>query len=271
MKKTLLVTGATDGIGLEAAKILASKGHNILLHGRNAFKLENAVNIVSDLSPHTHITPYLADFADIKQVEDLAKKIIKDHENIDVCINNAGILKTSNSITKDGFDIRFMVNTIAPYLLTKMLYPSLSKSARIINLSSAAQNSVDFDGLSGKKNTFEAMSAYAQSKLAITMWSRQMAQSFSDDGPLMISVNPGSLLASKMVKEGFGIHGKDIMIGANILVRLSLDAEFSDKNGQYFDNDAQIFSDPHPDVFDENKCKKVIKTIENVIVHLLHT
>ncbi len=81
------------------------------------------------------------------------------------------------------------------------------------------------------------MGAYAQSKLAITMWSRIMAEKLKD-GPMIVAVNPGSLLASKMVKEGFGVAGNDLSIGADILTRATLSDEFANASGKYFDNDS---------------------------------
>ena len=133
-------------------------------------------------------------------------------------INNAGIFKTPEPITQDGLDVRFAVNTIAPYLLTQKLLPLLGASGRVINLSSAAQSPVDPEALAGRVRLSDDLTTYAQSKLALTMWSRSMALSLKDEGPVIIAVNPGSLLGTKMVKEGFGMAGNDIRIGADILI-----------------------------------------------------
>lgn len=91
-----------------------------------------------------------------------------------------------------------------------------------------------------------------------------MAQEQGKDGPIIISVNPGSLLASKMVKEGFGVAGNDLKIGADILTHLSLDAEFASQSGNYFDNDAGRFSSPHPDALDDRKCAVVTTAIQDL-------
>jgi NAD(P)-dependent dehydrogenase (short-subunit alcohol dehydrogenase family) len=118
MQKTILITGSTDGIGLEAGKTLASMGHNILLHGRNPSKLEQIERTVSELAEGGRVESYLADLSRIADVEALAKAVTEKHDSLDVLINNAGIFKTPNPITYDGLDVRFAVNTIAPYLLT---------------------------------------------------------------------------------------------------------------------------------------------------------
>ena len=109
------------------------------------------------------------------------------------------------------------------------------------------------------------MNAYAQSKLAITMWSRAMSDLTGNDGPIFISVNPGSLLGSKLVKEGFGIMGKDLSIGAEIIARAALSDEFAGASGKYFDNDSGQFSSPHPDALHPQKCEELIRVIETVL------
>lgn len=268
MQKTILITGSTDGIGLETAKILASQGHHILLHGRNLAKLEAAEKIASELSDKTNVETYLADLSRMGDVEALANAVTETHEKLDVLINNAGIFKTADPVTQDGLDIRFVVNTLAPYLLTQKLLPLMDVSGRVINLSSAAQSPVNPEALSGKVSLSDEFEAYAQSKLAITMWSRYMALAHKDTGPTFIAVNPGSLLATRMVKEGFGMEGKDIGIGADILFRLAVADEFSTDSGKYFDNDSGSFADPHRDALDTQKNEALIKTIEKTLLEL---
>ena len=107
------------------------------------------------------------------------------------------------------------------------------------------------------------MEAYAQSKLAITIWSAELAK-FLPSGPIFIAVNPGSLLASKMVHEGFGIAGKDINIGADILVRASLDPEFENASGKYFDNDTGHFAAPHPAASDPDQVSKTMAFLDQI-------
>jgi len=264
MKKTILLTGATDGIGLETAKILVGNGHNVLLHGRNKEKLVAVEKALSTLSASAQIETYIADLSNFDDVEALVKAVSDKHDKLDVLINNAGILKTPQTVTADGLDIRFVVNTIAPYLLTKQLLPLLGDTGRVVNLSSAAQSPVNVDALLGKVKISDDMTAYAQSKLAITMWSRSMSLS-QPNGPMIVAVNPGSLLASKMVKEGFGVDGHDLSIGADILVRAALSDEFAAASGQYFDNDAKHFAAPHADALDESKSALVVEAIEAVL------
>lgn len=264
MKKTIFITGATDGIGLVTAKTLAKAGHNLIVHGRNAEKMAALVSTLTNIANVGNIKSYLADLSDLASVQQLAEDVKAENDHIDGLINNAGIFKTSNPITDSGIDVRFVVNTISPYYLTRALLPIMNATSRVINLSSAAQASVVIDALLGKL-PLNDMGAYAQSKLAITMWTRYMAKHAQENSPSFIAVNPGSLLASKMVKEGFGVPGNDIQIGADILIKAALDDSFSNVSGQYFDNDAKQFANPHTDALDDQKVKAVVDAIESLL------
>ena len=265
MRKTILVTGATDGIGLETAKMLVSLGHTVLLHGRNPAKLEDVERSLSARGAGGRIERYVADLSSMTDVEALAIAVAERHTRLDVLINNAGIYRAPDPITQDGLDVRFAVNTIAPYLLTRRLLTLMVASGRVINLSSAAQSTVNLEALAGKVRLSEDFNAYAQSKLALTMWSRSLALALKDNGPAIIAVNPGSMLGSKMVKQAFGVAGGDLRIGAEILTRAALSDEFSTASGQYFDNDSGQFASPHPDALNPQKSAAVVRAIEAVL------
>lgn len=267
-KKIILITGSTDGIGLETARMLISQGHHVLLHGRNPAKLEGAERVLRGLPGDGHVESYLADLSRMPDVEALAGAVAEKHAKLDVLINNAGVFKTPDPLSQDGLDVRFVVNTIAPYLLTQQLLPLIGASGRVINLSSAAQSTVDLEALAGRARLSDDFAAYAQSKLALTMWSRSMALSLKDKGPVIVAVNPGSLLGTKMVKEGFGTAGNDIGIGVEILIRAALSEEFAAASGQYFDNDSGQFASPHPDALDPRKSEKVVGIIEAILLEM---
>ena len=264
MKKTILITGATDGIGLETARMLVSLGHTVLLHGRNPEKLANVAKTLSALPGGGGIESYIADLSNMAAVEKLAKAVTDKHQQLDVLINNAGVYSTSTPLTQDGLDVRFVVNTIAPYLLTRLLLPLFDPSGRVINLSSAAQFPVDPAALAGKVELSDG-AAYAESKLALTMWSRYMAFALQNDGPSVIAVNPKSMLGSKMVKQAYGVTGGDLRIGAEILIRAALSDEFAGASGQYFDNDIGQFASPHPDALNPQKCEEIVRVIEEIL------
>jgi len=257
MQKTILITGSTDGIGFLTAKRLHEEGHKVIVHGRNPKKVEEVVNTLGD------VDSYVADLSNVDEVKSFIQELKQNYTKIDVLINNAGIYKTLEPITKDGFDVRFVVNTIAPYLLTKELIDLFDKNSRVVSLSSAAQASVDLEAVKGNIRLNDS-EAYAQSKLALTMWSNYLAKKYEDKIQTIVAVNPASFLASKMVKEAYGVSGNDINIGVDILCRASLSDEFANANGKYFDNDRGIFTNPHFDALNSQKCEDLVKTIENI-------
>lgn len=268
MARTILITGATDGIGLEAAKMLVALGHNILLHGRNPAKLDEVAKALSASPSGGQVESYVANLSHMAAVESLAQAVADKHTSLDVLINNAGVFKIAEPITPEGLDLRFVVNTIAPYLLTQRLLPLMGASGRVINLSSAAQAPVNLEAMTGQVRIADDFAAYAQSKLAITAWSRDLALRLQDDGPAIIAVNPGSLLGTKMVKEAFGAGRQDVSVGAEILTRAALSDEFASASGQYFDNDSGWFASPHPDALDPQKSAEIVRIIEAVLAKI---
>lgn len=265
--KIILITGATDGIGLETAKMLSGLGHTVLLHGRSADKLADVEEMLRAQPGAGHIETYVADFSSMADVKALASDVVAAHPTVDILINNAGIYGTPNTRTADGLDTRFAVNTIAPYVLTRLLLPQMAKSGRVINLSSAAQAPVDLRALSGKMPLSDG-AAYAQSKLALMMWSRVLAESLQGEGPAVIAINPGSLLATKMVMDAYGSARAGVDVGAQIVTQAALSDAFQNASGRYFDNDEGRFAAPHPDALHPTKAKQVVAAIEEVLARI---
>lgn len=266
MSKTILITGATDGIGLEAAKTFAEKGHRLLIHGRSQSKLNSTQQMLKEAGA-SEVLAFRADFSDLKQVDQMASDVEQTGSTLDVLINNAGVLKAPETTTKDNLDIRFVVNLLAPCHLTNSLICKLSEDARILNLSSAAQAPVDLEALSSPA-ILDDMAAYSRSKLAFTMWTKDLAERLGGQKSV-IAVNPGSLLATNMVRDGFGIAGNDVRIGADILVDCALDDKYANIQGEYYDNDSRQFSDPHPEGLDTKKIATLVTKIDELIKKLI--
>ena len=223
---------------------------------------------VKTLSGNERVRGLIADFSNLEEVSKMAKTVCRDIPKLDVLINNAGVFKVENTQNKDGLDVRMVVNYLAPYVLTNALLPLLDKSAkgRVVNLSSAAQESVEEAVLKGEEY-IDAHSVYAQSKLALTMWSFDLAKEQQE--VLVIAVNPGSLLNTKMVQEAYGKHWSSADKGANILFELALSEDYRGVTGKYFNNDLGadkgMFGEAHPDAYDEDKLN-ALKTITQSIV-----
>ncbi|MEM7139497.1 MAG: SDR family NAD(P)-dependent oxidoreductase [Actinomycetota bacterium] len=261
---TILITGSTDGIGLAAAESLASLGHDVVLHGRNPDKADRAVEQVR-AGARGEVASVVADLSELRGVAAFTDRVLSDHPDLGVVINNAGVFTTDREMTAEGLDVRFAVNTIAPYVIATRTLPHLPADGRLVNLSSAAQQPVDLGAL-GSGPGLGHQAAYAQSKLALTMWSIELG--LASDGPTVIAVNPGSLLGTKMVQDGYGVAGGDIGIGADILTRSAVDPTMADANGQYFDNDIGRLAHPHPDALDPAKRRALIERIDEIVAGL---
>ena len=257
--KTILLTGATDGIGLETAKDLAKQGHHLILHGRSDEKLESLKRIILDINKNLKIDLIKADLSIISDVHQMVEDVKALNTKIDIIINNAGVFITDNPITVDQIDIRFAVNTISPYILTMKLIPLLNQDARIVNVSSAAQTDINLNSFELRNN---ASQAYAESKLAIIMWSMELT---NETGLNVISVNPKSYLGSKMVKEAYGKEGYDLKLGSDILIRAALSDEFKDAHGKYYDNDYCKFASPHSFALVKSNRETLIQALKKYI------
>lgn len=262
--KTILITGSTDGIGKLTATKLAIDGHHIILHGRNNKKLQNTLANIKDSSANPKIEACVSDLSDFQSIEQMYRELAQKLPKIDVLINNAGVFNSSIDRNKDELDLRFAVNYFAPYILTKGVLPLLQKSIspRVINLSSAAQATVALKALKGEV-TLSAQEAYAQSKLALTMWSFYLAKKLTSLN--IIAVNPGSLLNTKMVQEAYGQYWSSADKGANILYDLAVLEEYNESSGKYFDNDKGVFAKAHKDAYDSQKITMLIAETDKII------
>ena len=268
MKKHIVITGSTDGIGKLAAQQLAAAGHVVYVHGRSREKLNHTIAEIKAATGNQEVGGFVADLSDLSAVVKLAAEIEQSLPQLDVLINNAGVFNSPVEHTH-GTDIRFVVNYFAPYLLSQHLQELLKKSpgARLINLGSAAQATVQLEALKGHA-TIDTRAAYAQSKLALTMWSFALAKSL--DNPAVITVNPGSLLNTRMVKEAFGHHWSPATKGADILFELATAEAVPGHSGKYFDNDKGDWGPAHEDAYNESKTNALLEATELFLKGLIN-
>jgi len=204
--RTCLITGATNGIGRAAAHAIAAAGYRVVIHGRDREKTAAIRAEIRDASGNTNIHMLLADFASLEQVRALAVDFRQQFGALHVLVNNAGLMTDYRQLSRDGFELTFAVNHLAPFLLTNLLLPVLINSAPariVINSSSAMGNAyIDLDDLQMEKQ-FDGWTAYANTKLANVMFSNLLAEKLNGTGVVSNSLCPGlvdtGLLANNRV------------------------------------------------------------------------
>jgi len=233
---TILVTGATDGLGRRVARELAAKGATVLLHGRSPERLEAALEEVRSQASSQKVDSYLADLSSLGSVRDLAERILSQYERLDVLINNAGIIAQERHESADGYELTFAVNYLSHFLLTSLLLPLLKGSApaRVVNVASAGQSPIDFDNPMLECG-YDAMRAYSRSKLAQIMFTFELAERLSGTGVSVNALHPASLMDTKMVQETFGYTMSTVEEGTEAVVRLAASPELEGVTGRYFD------------------------------------
>lgn len=242
-QQTILITGSTDGLGKALARDLASRGATILLHGRSRTRLEEARREIHDATESNRVRPYCGDFSSLDHVRRLAKEVESDHQRLDVLLNNAGLgggkPGAPRQVSTDGYELRFAVNYLAPFLLTSLLLPLLQRStpARIVNVASAGQAPIDFGDVM-LVHQYDPLRAYKQSKLAQIMFTFELADRLRARGEAGLTVNalhPASLMPTKMVFEMFGRTMSSLEDGAEATLRLAISPDLDGVSGRYFD------------------------------------
>ncbi len=234
---TVLVTGATDGLGRRVALELAGRGATVLLHGRSRGRCEAVLEEVRRETGSSEGSQYyLADLSSLSAVRGLAEQILSEHGRLDVLINNAGVIARERTETEDGFELTFAVNYLAHFLLTNLLLPLLHDSvpARVVNVASAGQSPVDFRDIMLERG-YDGMRAYTQSKLAQVMFTFELAEHLRDAGVTANALHPATLMDTKMVLETFGSASSTVQEGANATVYLTVSPKLEGVTGRYFE------------------------------------
>ncbi len=244
-EETILVTGATDGLGKRVASALAGRGATVLLHGRSRERLEATIEQIREQTGNEKLRCYLADLSSLRAVRDLAERILSDEERLDVLVNNAGIISPEREESEDGHELTFAVNHLSHFLLTGLLVPLLrgSAPARVVNVASAGQSPIDFDDPMIERG-YDAMEAYTRSKLAQVMFTFELAGRLQHTGVTVNALHPASLMDTKMVRGTFGYTMSTVEEGAEAVVRLAASPELEGVTGRYFDGRREGRSEP---------------------------
>jgi NAD(P)-dependent dehydrogenase (short-subunit alcohol dehydrogenase family) len=240
-EQVVLVTGATDGIGKGTARELARMGATVLLHGRSQEKLDAVRQEIAAETANTRLQTYTADFSSLAEVRRLANQVISAQTHLHVLINNAGIGagtrgRQRRQMSEDGYELRFAVNHLAPFLLTHLLVAALVGDglARVVNVASAAQQEIDFANVM-LESGYSGMRAYSQSKLAMVMATFEFARRLAGGLIAVNCLHPGSLLDTKMVRESFGQPQGDVEEGIRAEIFVAIAPEIEGISGEYFD------------------------------------
>jgi NAD(P)-dependent dehydrogenase (short-subunit alcohol dehydrogenase family) len=235
-QQTILVTGATDGLGKRVARELAHRDATVLLHGRSRERLQATCEEVGRGPGSEKLRCYQADFSSLGDVRELAGRILSDEDHLNVLVNNAGIISRERNESEEGYELTFAVNYLSHFLLTRLLVPLLSASspARVVNVASAGQSPIDFEDPMLVRD-YDAMKAYSQSKLAQILFTFELAERLPSTGVTVNALHPASLMDTKMVQETFGRSMSTIEEGAEATMRLAASPELEGVTGRYFD------------------------------------
>lgn len=245
--KVALVTGSTDGVGRVVARKLAEAGAMVLVHGRDRERGARVIDEIHATGGHARFMA--ADLSSLRNVRRLADTVLAETERLDVLINNAGIgpgrSGEPRELTDDGHELHFAVNYLAEFLLTSRLVARLKESApaRIVNVTSAGQHSIDFDDVMLARR-YSGGRAYTQSKLAQVMFTFDLARELD---PALVTVNclhPATYMDTTMVRQMGVAPRSSVEIGARAIMRLAAAADLDGVTGKYFDGLRESRADP---------------------------
>jgi len=250
---TVLVTGSTDGIGLLLAGKLAEAGWHVIVHGRSEERCAEARERIAARQPNARVSHLVIDLAELAQVRSAGDQLTALTDSLDLLVNNAGVgpgkLGQEREVGADGYELRYAVNVLAPFVLTHEALPLLRRpgAARIVNVASAAQSAIAFDDVM-MESGFDCRRAYAQSKLALVMFTFELAERLEKEGIRAVAAHPGTHLDTKMVREAHGSARGPAEHGAQNLFTVATDAALAGTTGIYFHE--QTPRDAHEQAYD---------------------
>jgi NAD(P)-dependent dehydrogenase (short-subunit alcohol dehydrogenase family) len=265
-QQTILITGATDGLGRAVAAELAAAGATLLIHGRDDTRLTATIADIEGTTGNDKLRPLDADFSSLDDVRAMAKHVAAEHERLDVLVNNAGIGTTlpgdgRRMESQEGYELRFAVNYLAAYLLTCLLLPRLEAStpARVVNVSSAGQAAIDFEDVMLERD-YNGAQAYCQSKLAQIMFTFDLAEELDASVVAATCLHPGTYMPTKIVRAAGVDPITPLEQGVEATLRLIADPKLEGVTGAYF-NGLQPGT-PHPQANDAD-ARRQLRTLSD--------
>jgi NAD(P)-dependent dehydrogenase (short-subunit alcohol dehydrogenase family) len=244
--KSVLVTGSTDGVGRLVAKRLGNAGARVLVHGRDR---ERGERLVAEIKDGAGLAEFLAaDLSALAGVRGLAEAVQQRTDRLDILINNTGIGTDGSGAPRqtsaDGYELRFAINYLAGFLLTRLLLPLIRQSApaRIVNVASAGQQAIDFTdvmltrGYSGRR-------AYCQSKLAQIMFTFDLADELHGTGVTVNALHPATYMDTTMVRRAGITPSSSVEEGAEAILNLATSPALEGRSGLYFNGQREARAD----------------------------
>jgi NAD(P)-dependent dehydrogenase (short-subunit alcohol dehydrogenase family) len=244
--KVVLITGSTDGLGKAVALQLANAGAHIIVHGRNRERGEALRQEIAALKRGGAMF-YAADFSSMAAARGFAAAVARDHKQIHLLINNAGIGSTDPSggrqreLSPDGYELRFAVNYLSTFLVTRQLLPLLLSSApaRIVNVASLAQRPIDFANVMLERE-YDGGRAYGQSKLAQILFTVDLAEELQGKGVTANALHPATYMDTAMVRSAGVEPRSTVEQGADAVVYVATSPELDDRSGLFFNGKAEM-------------------------------
>jgi NAD(P)-dependent dehydrogenase (short-subunit alcohol dehydrogenase family) len=252
----ILITGATSGLGRHVAEQLSRAGHTVLVHGRDPGRLAQVAGASRG---------YVADLASLDEVRSLAERVQAENDRLDVLVNNAGIgfgaPDAGRQASRDGHELRFAVNYLAPVLLTRQLLPLLrrSKPARVVNVASLGQVPIDFGDLE-MTDRYDGVEAYRRSKLALVAYSFDLAEELRGDGVAVNSLHPATFMDTAMVREAGVSPVSSVEQGVAATLRLITEDVGT---GRFFDGTEE--TQAHPQAYDPAVRRRLREVTDQIL------
>ena len=256
--KTCLVTGSTDGVGRLVALELGRAGAQVLIHGRDRPRAERVMDELRAAGASARF--YRADLASLDEVRRLAAAVRRDHQRLELLINNAGIGSASGGrqrrTSADGHELRFAVNYLSGFLLTRLLLPLITASApsRIVNVASAGQSAIDFEDVMLSRR-YDGGTAYTRSKLAQIMFTFDLARELDGSGVTVNCLHPATYMDTTMVRESGVSPISTVAEGAAAILHLAGSPELDGRTGLYFNGKQPARA--HPQAYDDGARRRL--------------
>ena len=249
--KTVLITGANDGIGRATAEKLAAHGAHVVLACRDDAKAQRAAKEIMETTGNHNVDTLPIDLSSLASVKAASEEFLAEHPKLDVLINNAGVYTDSLELSEDGYELQFAVNHLGHFLLTLNLLPAIQccrHCSRVINVSSKMHDKgvLDFDNLRGERKSYKGGEAYSQSKLANVLFTMELDRRYGRDLTTNC-LHPG-LVGTRLANKKAGAFTSTVWSlykpfatkpdrGAATSVYLAASPEVQDVSGRYFDED----------------------------------